>query len=207
MIFIKKGNPASPHPVCGAGRWRVCTDRYRGTDRCVKIILNSYGIVVALVSSLYYSLFLKKKTTKKTNKPHRLKCLPSCHVLHSDQHQGFGFVFSAHDMERGLYLSDVQWNVSWLRLCCTESSGHMLTASQGGASANECQMWQSEHLQWRLCECKVPLSLPSAVLHQLKQLNSAAITNRLLMHTRAQLTHKWIFVLLRIYQVYTSAEN
>lgn len=30
MNFIKMGDPASPHPVWGAGRWRVCTDRRRG---------------------------------------------------------------------------------------------------------------------------------------------------------------------------------
>lgn len=47
-------------------------------DRCVEIILNSYGIVVTLVPSSYYSLFLKKQTNKKT---HHLKCLPVGHVL------------------------------------------------------------------------------------------------------------------------------
>lgn len=58
MNLIKMGNPASPHPVCGAGG-----DESVQMDKCVKIILDSYGIVVALVPSLYYGPFLKKNSS------------------------------------------------------------------------------------------------------------------------------------------------
>lgn len=68
-------------------------------DRCVKIILNSYGIVVALVPSLYYSLFLKKKIV--------FKRLPVDPVLHFDPNPKQVCVW-AHYTERGLYLRDVQ---------------------------------------------------------------------------------------------------
>lgn len=48
------GSRASPHPVLWC--WESVQIDVLG-KKCVKIILNSYGIVVTLVPSLYNSLF------------------------------------------------------------------------------------------------------------------------------------------------------
>lgn len=57
MNLVKMGNPASLSLFVVLGREESVQMDKRGMDRCVKIFLDSYGIVVALVPSLYYSLF------------------------------------------------------------------------------------------------------------------------------------------------------
>lgn len=159
-----------PHPLFeDAGRWRVCAERWRGMDRCVQIILNSYGIVVTLVPSLYYSLFLKKQHIIFNASLSPVFCTVAWTRL---------VCVTVRYTEHGVDLRDVQWNVRWPCLCCTGVSSHMSAASQSWASAG---VWQSEHVQWRLCECRTHLSVASSVfivLHQSEQLNLTAKTHQ-----------------------------
>lgn len=60
MKFISWTTLHPPQPV--GGEESVQTDEGR-MNKCVKIVLNSYGIVVALVPSLYNSLFKKKNSS------------------------------------------------------------------------------------------------------------------------------------------------
>lgn len=104
-------------------------------------------------------------------------------------------------LKRGLRLGALHgaWNV--FKRCSGKcqvalSVLHWSVESHVNSELSGCQMWQSEHVQWRLCECRAHSYVTSCPygLTSVKPAQSHSKYTTSGMQTRAQLIHEWIFM-------------